>query len=126
MVMFELRHYMEQISLKSHKKQAIILLILYGVGLAGLLFTNPQKLPLTLLIVPFVYAFITLFLTVKLIVTIFSGSKALGTSVGVIIAIFVVLSLILASIRQLSARDLLISFAITAILSWYLVKIRKL
>lgn len=117
---------MEQRSLKSYKKQLILLGALYIIGLLGLLFTNPQNLPLPLLIAPFVYAFITLFLSVRLVVSVFSGSKSLGASVGLIVSIFVVLCLILASIRQLSARDLLISLTITVILSWYLVKIRKL
>jgi hypothetical protein len=108
------------------KKQLFIVVSLWIVGLLFLLLTNPDTLPLPLLIVPFIYAFITLFLTIRLLVTYFSRSQALGTSVGITITIFIVLCLVLASIRQLSARDLLISLAITIILSWYLTKSRKL
>lgn len=112
--------------MSTHKKQLALLILLYLGGILALLFTNPQDLPLPLLILPFVYAFITLFLTIRLVTTILSGSKGLGTSVGLTITIFIVLSLILASIRQLSSRDLLISLAITVLLSWYLVKVKKL
>ncbi len=112
--------------MKQYKKQLVTLVGLYLVGILFLLFTNPRHLPLILLIVPFVYAFITLFCTVRLITLIFTNNNALANSVGITVSIFVVLSLILASIRQLSARDLLISLALTVILSWYLVKIRKL
>lgn len=112
--------------MKKHKRQLLVLVALYTFGLLFLLFTNPEKLPLLLLILPFVYAFITLFLTIRLIVQLFTDSRALGNGVGLTITIFVILTLVLASIRQLSARDLLISLAITVILSWYLVKIRRL
>lgn len=114
------------ISMKKYQKQLFILFGLYGVGLLFLLFTNPQELPLPLLILPFVYAFVTLFLTIRLVVQSLTDSKTLGNTVGMTITIFVILTLVLASIRQLSARDLLISLAITVILSWYLIKIRKL
>lgn len=112
--------------MRTYTKRLVLLACLYIGGIVALLFTNPQNLPLPLLISPFIYIFITLYLTVKLVVTILFSSKSLGTSVGVTVSIFVVLSLVLASIRQLSARDLLISLAITIILSWYLVKVRKL
>lgn len=112
--------------MKKYKTQLFILIGLYIAAILFLTFTNPQNLPLPLLILPFVYAFVTLFMTIRLIVQIFTDSKSLGNSVGMTITIFVILTLVLASIRQLSARDLLISLAITVLLSWYLVKIRKL
>lgn len=112
--------------MKKYKKQLITIAGLYIIGVLFLVFTNPQNLPLPLLILPFVYAFVTLFLSIRLIVQVFTDSKSLGNSVGMTITIFVILTLVLASIRQLSARDLLISLAITVLLSWYLVKIRKL
>lgn len=111
--------------MKSFRKQLITLVALYMIGTLFLIFTNPQDLPLPLLILPFVYAFIVLFLTIRTGVSFFSGNKSLGTSISLVVTIFVVMSLILASIRQLSARDLLISFAITVLLGWYLVKIKK-
>ncbi len=111
--------------MKSNRKQLITLLALYIIGAVFLVLTNPQKLPLPLLILPFLYAFIVLFLTIRTGINFFSGNKNLGTSVSLVITIFIVVSLILASIRQLSARDLLISFAITVLLGWYLVKIKR-
>lgn len=112
--------------MKISKKQLVVLFGLYVVAILFLMLTNPQNLPLPLLIVPFIYAFVTLFITVKVIVGLFSDNKSLGNSVGLTVTIFIVLCLILASIRQLSSRDLLISLAITVLLSWYLIKIRKI
>lgn len=109
-----------------YKKELLTLGALYAAGLAFILLTNPERLPLPVLILPFVFIFVTIFLTIRLLVTIFTGSRALGTSIGMTITIFIVLTLVLASIRQLSPRDLVISLAITILLSWYLIKARKL
>lgn len=100
----------------------VFLVILYLIGALFLAYTDPQKLPLPILILPFAYAFITVFLTLKLILTRLTNSRRLSNSVGATVSIFVVLLLVLASIRQLTIRDLMISLALTIIISWYLIK----
>lgn len=110
--------------MKVSRKQLLTLVILYLVGFVFLAFTDPRNLPLPLLILPFIYVFITIFLTTKLLITSLARNRGLGISVGLTVTIFIVLTLILASIRQLSSRDVLISLALTVILSWYLVKSR--
>ena len=83
--------------------------------------TNPESLPLPLLIAPFALLFGALYLTSKLMLDKFftnlNGKPLKGVAVS--LAGLPVLLIILQSIGQLSIRDLLITFGLVAGLIFY-------
>lgn len=100
----------------------IALLALYAVGPIFMSVTNPQTVPLVLLIVPFLWAFLALFVTSWLVlgrVGILSHGRRrlLLSGIG---ATLPVLLLVLNSIHQLTMRDFLIVITILTIITIYL------
>lgn len=108
-------------ALKKHRKQAIILLAFYLVGALFFMNTNPADLPLLLLIIPFVYIFGVTYLTVVLICRLLGVKSA--TFVSLVVSVFGVLLFVLGSLHQLTIRDIVISVALTCLLTWYVVRL---
>ena len=108
-------------------KQIVLLVVMYLLFFLFLFVTDPNKLPVGWLLVPFVWLFATLFVTVlylqgrKLGKKRQYSAKTLGTA-GVIAAIptFV---LLLDSINQLTIRDVLIFFVFSILTLFYVRKI---
>jgi hypothetical protein len=95
---------------------------LYGFGTIFLITTSPDNLPVALLIAPFIYIFICLYLTTLLIVG-FLGSWIRHSRIAAgIVAIVGTLLLLLSSLHQLTARDVILSMSVTLIVMWYLQK----
>ena len=87
-------------------------------------YTSPERLPITLLIVPFAYIFSLVFFTVVYVFYLIDRPKV-ARLLGFISGIFVVLLFILGSLHQLDVKDVLLSLLITVVLSWYVIKIRQ-
>ena len=106
----------------------ICLALLYLSLPLFLLLTNPQNLPLPLLIMPVVLLFVIIYTTVYL--AIFKKYKRLNklskTRIYVISgisALIPVLLIVLASIGQFTLRDIVLALVIVVCISWYLLKV---
>jgi hypothetical protein len=111
------------------KFRTTLLLVLLYVSLpVFLVSTNPQRLPIILLILPVVLLFIILYTTVYLLLTrkvklAKSISKTRLIVIAGLTAIVPVLMLVLASIRQFTLKDILLTIALLVCVSWYLLKV---
>lgn len=84
-----------------------------------ILLTNPEHLPLPLLWVPFLLLLAILFISGRQVL----GRKMQGKRlmlVVLVISVMPVLLLVLASIDQLDARDIIITTALVGGVAWYL------
>ena len=106
---------------KKYRRQLIGLIALYAVGLLFFMNTNPESLPLILLIIPFLYLFGVVYLTVLFVCRLLQVRSAVF--VALVVAIFGVLLFVLGSLHQLTLRDVIISLALTGLLTWYVVRI---
>lgn len=96
--------------------------LLLAFGPAFMAITSPDKMPLALLIVPFLWAFASIFATTWLLCGLV-GSLAVGRRrliLSGVIATLPVLLLVLNSIHQLTIRDLLIVLTIVGLLTLYM------
>lgn len=97
--------------------------LVYGSGPLFFMTTDPDKIPLPLLIVPFLWLFAVVFLLTKLVLhykTKASNKQAL--IISSLLACLLVLLFVFQSIHQLTIRDLLISLAIIGIAGVYLMR----
>jgi len=114
---------------KSFKiRRFIILIALYLSLPLFLFFTNPQKLPLPLVITPIVLLFLIFYATAYYIIkSQFKQTKRLSKTrmivISAIIALVPVLLIVLASIQQFTLRDIILSTVIVVCVSWYLLKV---
>jgi len=96
----------------SFKKKILILGSLYSGLLIFLFITNPRRLSAALLLIPFVWLFIAIFMTVRLILyyrDAKSGNDAKKSWIrAVILAMLPSFLLLLASINQLTLRDIVL------------------
>lgn len=93
--------------------------------IAFLVFTNPQNLPLILLILPLLLFFVALFLTVRSILAHLDGginraNARYRTVLAATISAFPVMCLLLQSIGQFSARDFVTISILFGILIFYI------
>jgi 4-amino-4-deoxy-L-arabinose transferase-like glycosyltransferase len=114
--------------IKTRKLKIILLILLYLSLPLFIFFTNPQNLPIPLLIMPVALLFAIIFVTVHLIITrkikrsqVMSRTRLLIIS-GVI-AIVPVILIVLASIGQFTLRDIILASVIVIIIAWYLLKV---
>jgi hypothetical protein len=108
---------------KQYRKQAIILAALYAAGAIFFFNTSPDKLPLLLLILPFLYIFLVLYLTVLLACRLLQVKNTVF--VALVISVFGVLLFVLGSLHQLTLRDVIISLALTSVLTWYATRVSR-
>jgi hypothetical protein len=96
-----------------------------------LLFSNPSKLPSAVLIAPFILLFISIYVTVIEVMDLLRGgeqNKIVGMRaakprlVAALIACFPILLLVLQSIGQLTAWDILTAVAIFIVAYFYILK----
>lgn len=90
-----------------NKKQATYALVLYLVFIGFMLFTDPQKLPIVWLLLPFVLLFLALYLTAKFVLVNVrkNSTNKNNTVIASIIAGAPCLVLLLDSVNQLTVRD---------------------
>jgi hypothetical protein len=93
--------------------------------------TNPAKLPSALLIAPFLFLFVAIYLTVKELLNLMGGGvqnkivrfkASRPRLIAGIIAAFPVLLLVLQSIGQLTAWDVLMVVALFIVAYFYIIK----
>jgi hypothetical protein len=115
--------------LNSRKVLKILLLVCLYLSLPlFLLFSNPQNLPLPLVITPVALLFLIVYVSVYLIFSRkFNKSKRISKTrlfiMSAIVAIIPVLLIVLASIQQFTLRDIILSAVIVIFVSWYLLKV---
>lgn len=108
------------------KQKILKLCALFFVGAMGPVFfmtTDPDKLPLFLLILPFAWIFFVIYMTTQLLVT--RSTKAGRKQARIIASLLsslIVLLFVFQSIHQLSVKDVLISIAIIGIAAVYLLR----
>jgi hypothetical protein len=115
--------------IKKHSTiNTLLFIALYASLPLFLFFTNPQNLPLPLLIVPIVLLFLIFYVTIYyLILKGFNKSRIISKTrlfiITAIVAMVPVLLIVLASIRQFTLRDIILSTVIVICISWYLLKV---
>lgn len=109
------------------RKQKIIkvamLALVYAAGPLFFMLTDPEKIPLPLLILPFLWLFVVVFLSTKLVLQHRTkATKKQTLIVSSLLACLLVLLFVFQSIHQLTIRDVLISLAIIGIAAVYLLR----
>jgi hypothetical protein len=112
---------------KLTKSRRNISLALLYLSLPVILFaTNPQKLPLPLLMLPMVSVFLIFYTTVLLLLRKYSNqikiSKTRQYVLSVFCAIMPVILVVLASIRQFTFKDVILAIGLVALVSLYILK----
>jgi hypothetical protein len=114
---------MLKIKQKPHKLVMTALFIAIGLLLFG---TDPNELPLPLLILPFILLFLLIFLGTLFIFQQKTHSLKLFTNrsvtVAMTVAILPVLLVVFQSIHQLTFKDVLVSFALLGGILFYISK----
>ena len=107
-------------------KNIFLLLALYASLPLFLMSTNPERLPLPLLLVPFLLLFLVIFLTVLLIgkrTPILKGmQRRRQYAVAALIAAIPMLLAVFQSLHQLNGRDILIAIGLAAAVSFYIAR----
>ena len=109
-------------------RRIVLLLALYLSLPLFLFFTNPQKLPLPLVLLPIFLLFLIFYTTIYVLIsTRFKNSRGISRTrlilISAIVAIVPVLLIVLASIQQFTLRDIILSTFIVICISWYLLKV---
>ncbi len=98
-----------------------ILLCVYAFGPLFILTTNPEQLPLPLLVVPFIWLFGILFYSAKQLLKRFSSlSDKQSLIISGMTAALPVLLLLFQSIHQLTAKDVLLSVGLVGVAALYI------
>jgi hypothetical protein len=111
--------------IKKRRIYKILLLVLFYIfGPLFLAYTNPQQLPLPLILVPFIWLFVAIFIAVNgLIKWRFSDLvHKRRTVIAGVCAALPVLLVVFESIHQLTIKDILIVVALVAITSFYILR----
>lgn len=106
----------------SHKKQLYAVIGIMIIGCILLFTTNPQRMPLPVLILPFILIFALLWLLLRMILRYFypqTPKRKLDFFAGLLSA-FPVVCLLLQSVGQFSSRDFITLAALFVVLWFYL------
>ena len=96
---------------------------LYASGPLFFILTDPDHIPIPLLVLPFLWLFTVVFITVRLLLQRYAtvNKKQLNIASSLLASLLVLL-FVFQSIHQLTIRDVLISFAIIGIAGLYLLR----
>jgi len=106
----------------NRKDQLYIVIGVIVLGCLLLFSTNPQRMPLPVLILPFILIFVLLWLPLRIILRYFypqTANKKLSIFAA-LLAVFPVVCLLLQSVGQFSSRDFITLAALFAVLWFYL------
>ena len=108
----------------STKKHFLILVTMYSLSAVFLLFTDPTELPVPILVLPSMMAFITIFATILFILSLLRSDPGMVFRNKDYVNIFIVamvptLILLLRSLRQLTAKDIVFTIALAVIAYFY-------
>ena len=110
---------------KKHTK-VILFILLYASLPLLMISTNPEKLNLSLLIVPFIILFLVVYVTARKIMSLTTHAKNTQIKISAgIMAFMLTMIVVLQSLHQLTLKDLLLSLFTSMFLSWYLLKINR-
>lgn len=111
--------------MKHISKRETIILIMLGMLFLLLVSTDPEHLPLPLLISPFILLFSVFYLSIKILLDRFWPNLGIRPRQGLSLSLAAlpVLMLVLQSISQLTIRDLLITAGLISLLMFYFRKI---
>lgn len=99
------------------------LIVLYLSGPLFFMATNPESLPLVMLVIPFVWLFVCLFVTTQLVLrNRKQANKRQTVMVSGVVASIPVLLALFQSIHQLSIRDVLLSVGLVVLLAIYMLR----
>lgn len=98
------------------------LILLYAFGPFFFALTDPGRLPIALLIVPFMWLFIALFVTTWLVLKREGQAKRRRSIIATAAATLPVLLLVFQSIHQLSIKDVLLAVVLLVAITFYLSK----
>jgi len=97
--------------------------VLYLSGPVFIALTNPDTLPLPLLVLPFLWLFVVLFVTVRLYLGRLTRVNARQTAlIAGFTATLPVLLVVFQSIHQLSIRDVLLSLGLVVVAAIYMLR----
>lgn len=109
--------------IKHSLKRYITIAGLYFVGPLFFITTNPESLPLPLLVLPFLWIFAVLFITSWLVLSRRQGiHKKQVVMISGCIASIPVLLAVFQSIHQLSVRDVLLSIGLVVLAAIYMLR----
>jgi hypothetical protein len=95
----------------------------YLIGIIFFMLTNPDNIPIPLLVLPFLWLFAVVFMSARLLLRRYvTASKKQINIVASLLACLLVLLFVFQSIHQLTIRDVFISFAIISIAGLYLLR----
>lgn len=109
----------------------IKILVVWGIIVAVLILSNPSELPSVALIVPFILFFIAIYITVKETIWLLSGEEKNDPAhlratrpklIAGLVASFPVILLVLQSIGQLTAWDVLTAIALFIVAYFYVMR----
>jgi hypothetical protein len=107
----------------TYLKKYSALALLYVAGPLFIVLTNPQNLPLPLLVLPFLWLFTVLFVTTSILVRRKKNvSKRQAVITAGVVASIPVLLAIFQSIHQLSIKDVLLSTGLVLLAAWYVLR----
>ena len=104
-------------------KQLVVITLVYVSGLCFFALTNPNKLPLVALIVPFVYMFLVFNLTIRYLGHRLGITRA--NFIALLLSTLGVLLFILGSLHQLTLSDAIISLALSLMVGWYISRLSR-
>jgi hypothetical protein len=106
----------------NHRNQLFAVIGITLLGCLLLFTTNPQKMPLPVLILPFILIFVLLWLPLRMVLRYFYPitSKRKLAIFAALLAVFPVVCLLLQSVGQFSSRDFITLAALFVVLWFYL------
>jgi hypothetical protein len=108
-------------------KNKLILAVLYISLPLLLIFTNPNNLPLPLLILPAVDLFLIIYLSVYILISKIKKPHPVSRTRTVIIsgmcALVPVVLLALSSTQEFTAKDIILVTILVIAISWYLIRV---
>lgn len=108
----------------NYLKKYWLIIVLYLAGILMLLLTEPNNLPISLLLLPFVIFFLAFTLSLRALMYYF-GNKTVASRrkyslLAAVVAAFPILCLLLQSTDKLSLRDFITGLVMLIILWFYL------
>lgn len=114
---------MRLLTLVRQIKRLLILVLLLAVGPVFMALTDPETLPLPLLVIPFLWLFTCLFVVMWLLLAKkLSLQRKQVVIVAGLVASIPVLLIVFQSINQLSIRDVIISIGLAVLASGYVLR----
>ncbi len=114
---------LEWILIMINKPKFFLFAVVLIFGLFFFLNTNPGEVPIYVLIIPFVYFFVLTYLATSVGQDLLR--KKVSSTIPLIFSCLMLLMLVLGSLHQLGAKDIILSLVLMVLLGWYILKIQN-